>query len=179
MRWSDLFAHLESDFAHVIGSEERGGQEVSRSESHLLDAARQAKASRETLGVRLGTGEVLHVAPRAVARDWFSGLVGGENGSGVIIPSGSVEWLDQRPSSHRGDLQPFLAASLTDVLSDLGRRRVLVTVRLDHGDCQGVVVEVGGDFVDVAPMTVSGPSSGRRIPFSRVVIVLVGQRSWG
>ena len=127
----------------------------------------------------LVTGDVFHVSPRAISMEWFSGLVGGEKGSGVVIPLGQVLWLEGDTVASRGEKATLVGATLSDVLTDMARRQAHVTLRTRHVDVQGVIVGVGPDFCDLLrhPATHSGTT--RRFPLHAVVAIFQGTATWG
>jgi len=179
MRWSELFHYLEDGFLWDRREPESAHLADSAGDSSLLAVCSRAKASGGLVTVGLWCGEVIHVAPRAVGRDWFSGLVGGENGSGIVIPLHGCEWLEGSPSPRTADTPRQVSAHLGDVFSDLKNRRVVVTVRTTHGDCRGVMSVVGGDFVDLAPSDGHRDRPIRRIPHHAIVAVLTTAGRWG
>ena len=125
------------------------------------------------------TGDVFHLWPRAISTEWFSGLAGGEKGSGIVIPVSAVSWVEGGPVSSRDETPSLVAATLRDVLTDMARRRAHVTVRTHHLDATGVMVSVGSDFCDLALHPAPHPSATRRFPFHAIVAIFQGAFAWG
>jgi hypothetical protein len=148
-------------------------------EPNALSLCSEVKASGGVVTVGLLGGRVLHVEPRAVGADWFSGLVGGEKGSGVVIRFAACEWLEGTPGAGGSRPGHTVRARLGDVFSDLVHRRAHVTVRTWHGDCRGVLVEVGSDFIDIQTSHGEPRRSVRRVPLHAIVAVLTGEGRWG
>ena len=175
MRWIDFFSHLEHDFALDAQPPRESSQRTSTVDKDLLDVCARAKASGRHVAVGVVTGEVFHVSPRAVSREWFSGLVGGEHGSGVVIPAGAVVWVESDSITFPDKPAGLVSATLADVLTDIARRRALVTIRTAHGDAVGTIEGVGKGFCDlVAPAGMT-----RRFPVSAIVAIFQGTVTWG
>jgi hypothetical protein len=179
MRWTDFFSHLEHDFAldaQPTGPELVG---VDDADSYVLEVCWRAKAAGGQVTVGAVTGDVLHVTPRAVSTEWFSGLLGGERGSGVVIPLASVEWLESSGAASRRAQTTVVQATLVDVLADIRRRSAPVTIRTRHSDFAGNIVGVGKDYVDAVGHHTIHPTLIRRFPFPSIVAVFQGFASWG
>ncbi len=125
------------------------------------------------------TGEVLHVSPRAVATEWFSGLVGNERGSGVVIPVAAVEWIEGGLSSSPPSSAPALSATFADVLADIARRSASVTIRTRRSDFAGCVVRVGDGYVDAVGSHSTHSTPSRRFSTASIVAVFQGAATWG
>lgn len=179
MRWSELFRHLEEGFSSDRQEPGKAHRSGSVGGPQALSLCVAAKLSGRVVTVGLGSGDVLHVAPRAVGPDWFSGLVGGEKGSGVVIPFRGLEWLEDPSSGAPAPREQTARAQLGDVFSDLMNRGVHVVIRTAHGDSRGVLVEVGGDFIDVAPSHSRAGHPVRRFARHAIVAVFTGESRWG
>lgn len=179
MRWTDFFNHLEHDFALDCHADRGMVAPHTSDDSHLLDVCARAKASGGEVTVGVVTGDVLHVFPRAVATQWFSGLVGGERGSGVVIPLAAVEWVEGRPTGSHQTPKPVLSATLADVLADIAKRSAPVTIQSRQSDFVGRVVSVGDDYVDVAGAHSTPPRPTRRFLMASIVAIFQGGAHWG
>ena len=179
MRWTDFFSHLEYDFALDAHSPGESARQRENADSHVLDICARAKASGQEVTVGVVTGDVFHMSPRAVSTDWLSGLVGGAKGAGVVIPLGAVLWVEGDTEPGRREKAPLVQATLSDVLTDMARRRTPVTLRTPHSDVVGVITSVGPSFCDllVHPERHSGAS--RRFPFPAIVAIFQGTITWG
>jgi hypothetical protein len=176
MRWNDFFHHLEYDLALEVRPQPDGPLTRHHVDSHILDVCARAKASGHQVTVGVVTGEVFHVAPRAISTEWFSGLVGGDQGSGVVIPLLSVGWLESDSMTPDGEKSAVVGATLSDVLNDMVSRHAQVTIHTQHGDIAGVITSVGHEFCDVAG---TSATTARRVPFSSIVAVFQGSGTWG
>jgi hypothetical protein len=179
MRWTNLFSHLEDDFALDAHRPRDSSHRDSESDSHLLEACVRAKAAGERVTVGVATGDVFHVVPRAVSTGWFSGLVGGESGLGVVIPLGAIAWVEFPTGRASSGNTATVSATLSDVLRDIARRRAVVTVRTMHSDVVGVIASVGNGFFDVAGHNTTPLATTRRFPLTSIVAVLQGSATWG
>jgi hypothetical protein len=179
MRWTDFFSHLEHDFALDAHTPRESTHHLDNVDTHVLDVCARAKACGQGVTVGMVTGEVLHVAPRAVATEWFSGLLGGDKGSGVVIPVTAVLWVEGDTVATQGDKATLVRATLLDVLADMARRHAHVTLRTQHSDYPGVIMSVGPGFCDL--LLHPTPHSGitRRFPFPAVVAIFQGATAWG
>ena len=179
MRWTDFFSHLEHELALDAHPPRESALHRDNADAHVVDACARAKAAGKQVAVGVVTGDVFHVSPRAISADWFSGLVGGERGSGVVIPMSAVLWVEGDSVASRGEKAPLLQATLADVLTDMARRRTPVTLRTPHADVVGVITSVGPGFCDllVHPERHSGTS--RRFPFHAIVALFQGASTWG
>ena len=179
MRWTDFFSHLEYDFAldaHPPGESLRHRENA---DSHLVDMCARAKAAGQEVAVGMVTGDVFHVSPRAVAVDWFSGLVGGEKGAGVVIPVASVLWVEGDTVAVRDETGSLVTATLSDVLVDMARRHTHVTLRTPHSDLVGVITSVGPGFCDLRLNPAPHSGTTRRFPFHAIVAIFQGAATWG
>jgi hypothetical protein len=179
MRWTDFFSHLEYDFALDADSSNQSSHRTVHVDTDFLDLCARAKLSGCQVTVGMVTGEVLHVSPRAVATDWLSGLVGGEHGAGIVIPVWAVLWLESEGARRDGQKTSVVAATLSDVLIDMARRRARVTLRTMHSDVVGVIVGVGRDFLEVAGEPATHATTTRRFPLRAVVAIFQGSLAWG
>lgn len=179
MRWSEFFSNLEYDFTQDDVSHPTGTAEDGAESSYLLDVCALAKATGGSLAVGLVTGDILHVSPRAVSTQWFSGLVGGEGGSGVVIPRWGLDWVDVAAGERHRKKDPPLTVTLRDVVTDMASRAVSVTVRTRHGDWRGVIAQVGFDYCDVAGRHHHLGVTTRRFPYRAIVAVFQGSDTWG
>jgi hypothetical protein len=179
MRWTDFFSHLEHDFAldaHPPRESATGHDSV---DTHFLDVCARAKVAGQEVTVGMVTGEVFHVSPRAISTDWFSGLVGGDRGSGVVIPLSAVLWVEGDAMAYRGERSPVVTATLSDVLTDMARRNAHVTVRTPHSDAVGVITGVGNGFCDLVSRPTTHLGATRRFPFHAIVAIFQGTVTWG
>ena len=179
MRWTDFFSHLEHDFALDADASDQSSHRTVQVDTDFLELCAQAKVSGRQVTVGMVTGDVFHVSPRAVATDWLSGVVGGEHGAGVVIPVGAVLWLESEGAPRDGQKTSVVAATLSDVLTDMARRRARVTLRTRHSDVVGVIVGVGKDFLEVAGEPATHAATTRRFPFHAVVAIFQGAIAWG
>jgi len=177
MRWSELFRHLEEDFSQ--GSSENTSSFFSATDSHLTHLCARAKECGEQVAVGVVTGEVVHLSPRGVGTDWVSGVVGGEGGTGVIIPAEAIDWVDASKAVWETAPGRMADASLVDVLQDLVHRSVAVTLRTPHLNSHGTIVWQGEDFVDCLTHAGEVSPTVRRIRRRSIVMVLVGVAAWG
>lgn len=178
MRWTDFFSHLEHDFALDAEQPPEQAPHHATVDTHVVDVCARAKASSQEVTVGLVTGDVFHLSPRAISPDWFSGLLGGDKGSGVVIPLSAVLWVEGDSVASRGAKAPLVPATLSDVLTDMARRHAHVTLRTPHSDVAGVMVSVGPGFCDL--LTHPGPSpTTRRFPFHAIVAIFQGSATWG
>jgi hypothetical protein len=179
MRWTDFFSHLEYDFALEAEPSQQSSDSPHNTETQCLDVCARAKAQGRHVTVALVTGDVFHVSPRAVGTDWVSGVVGGEQGAGVVIPLGAVVWIECDGVSSHGQKTSLVAATLSDVITDIARREARITLRTVQSDTAGVIVGVGKDFLDVASQPAGRSSVARRFPLHAVVAIFQGSVAWG
>jgi len=179
MRWTDFFTHLEHDFALDAHSPRESGGDHDGVDADFLDICARAKVARRPVTVGLVTGEVFHVSPRAVSAEWFSGLVGGDRGAGVVIPVSAITWLESDAVSGGSQKTALVSATLREVLTDIARRQSSVTIRTLRCDYAGVIVRVGDGFCDVAGQPDSASGSSRRFPFKAIISVCQGSAVWG
>jgi hypothetical protein len=176
MRWSDLFDHLENDFAQEA---DQGARPVVGADDYLLELCARAKKAKHPVTIALVTGEILHVNPRGIGVTWVSGLSGGHHEVGMVIPVHSIDWVDGRLESDRAPVAGITDVSLVEVVDDLICRKVFLTVRTRHASFRGTLVGQGVDYVDCA---LSAPHSGatvRRIFRDNLVMLVLGQAAWG
>ena len=179
MRWTDFFSHLEYDLSLDAHPPRESLRHRENADSHLVDVCARAKAAGQEVAVGVVTGDVFHVSPRAVSREWFSGLVGGVRGSGVVIPMSAVLWVEGESVASRGEKAPLVQATLSDVLADMARRQSRATIRTPHSDVVGVITSVGPGFCDLLIRPASHSGTTRRVPFHAIVAVLQGAVTWG
>ena len=179
MRWTDFFSHLEYDFALDAHPPRESALYRDKADTHVVDACARAKALGEEVAVEVVTGDVFHVAPRAVSTDWFSGLLGGERGSGVVIPLSAVLWVEGDSVASPGEKAPLVQAKLADVFTDMARRHSPVTLRTPHSDAVGVITSVGPDFCDLRLNPSPHSGTTRRFPFHAIVAIFQGAATWG
>ena len=179
MRWTDFFNHLEHDFA--LDAQPAGEASLRRDnvDAHLVDVCARAKISGQKVTVGMVTGDVFHVSPRAVSIDWFSGLLGGEKGLGVVIPVSAVLWVEGSSLASRGEEPALVQATLADVLTDMARRRARVTLRTPRSDVAGMLASVGPGFCDLILHPTPHTSATRRFPFHSIVAIFQGAATWG
>ena len=179
MRWTDFFSHLEYDFSLDAHSSPESVRHRENADSHLVDVCARAKVAGQEVAVGVVTGDVFLVSPRAVSREWFSGLVGGEKGSGVVIPVASVLWVEADTLAARDETVSLVTATLSDVLADMARRHTRATVRTLHTDVMGVITSVGPGFCDLLIHPTSPSGTTRRVPFHAIVAIFQGAVTWG
>jgi hypothetical protein len=179
MRWIDFFSHLEHNFALDAHQPRESSPHGDRDDAHVLEMCLWAKAAKRQITVGVKSGDVFHVSPRAVGREWFSGLVGGEKGSGLVIPVTAVSWLEGDGVSPGDEIANPVTATLADVLTDMARRRATITIRTLQSDYVGVIANVGRDFCDVAGGPPSSSRAVRRFPVAAIVAVFQGSIAWG
>ena len=179
MRWTDFFSHLEYDLALDVHPSRESAFHRDNADAHLVDACARAKAAGKQVAVGVVTGDVFHVSPRAISADWFSGLVGGERGSGVVIPMSAVLWVEGDSVASRSEKAPLVQATLSDVLTDMARRRTPVTLRTPHSDVVGVITSVGQGFCDLVVQPERHSGASRRFPFHAIVALFQGAATWG
>jgi hypothetical protein len=179
MRWTDLFSHLEHNFALDAHMPRESSFLDDANDVHFMEVCLRAKAAGGQITVGVTSGDVFHVWPRAVSSEWFSGLIGGNRGSGVVIPLTAVGWVEGSISPPGPKKPGFVQATVQDVLTDMARRRATVTIRTLHSDYVGVIVRVGNDFCDVAGQSTSSPGGVRRFSFAAIVAVFQGSTAWG
>jgi hypothetical protein len=179
MRWTDFFSHLEHDFAIDAHPPRESASQHDSVDTHVLDVCARAKAAGQEVAVGMATGDVFHVAPRAIATGWFSGLVGGDRGSGVVIPLSAVLWVECDATTSGAERTAVVGATLSDVLTDMARRHAHVTVRTQHSDAAGVIGSVGDGFCDLVAHPTSHQGTARRFPFHAIVAIFQGATTWG
>lgn len=179
MRWTDFFSHLEHDFAQDADPPSGSARQGCRIDSNFVDVCARTKASGQAVTVGLVTGDVFHVSPRAVALDWFSGLVGGEKGAGVVIPVASVLWVESDTVGSRDEKLSLVAATLSEVLADMASRHAHITLRTPHSDVAGVIASVGPGFCDLLVNPAPHSGTTRRFPFHGIVAIFQGAATWG
>ena len=179
MRWTDFFSHLEHNFSLDAYPPHESVLDQPNPEAHLLDWCLAAKAERRPITVAVMTGDVFHVSPRAVGVDWFSGLVGGEHGSGMVIPLTAIVWIEGGDGSAPRHTGAPVAAPFRVVVADMARRRAVVMIRTATSDVAGVIVGVGEGFCDVAAGPTGPAGSIRRFPFRSIVAIFQGTGGWG
>ncbi len=178
MRWAELFRHIEeSGF-----SEPRSvpsGENVPPLDDTLGELLLRAKSHKKPVTTSVGTGRVFHVLPRAVGGEWFSGLIGGDHQSGVIIPFSAIEWMESEVVSQPAVAPRQTRATFHDALTDVRQRSERVSVDTLHSRHDGTLETVGVDYVDLLPAVHQGAGLCRRIPLRSVISVTVGGPSWG
>ena len=179
MRWTDFFSHLEYEFAVDADPARESPSATADADQDFLGMCARAKAAGHPVAAGLATGEVLHVSPRAVSAQWFSGLVGGERGAGVVIPLAALEWIDAGVLPVQRERPALLPTGFSEVLTDMASREALVTIRTRHGDVAGVIVGVGSNFCDVTGISGARPGGVRRLRLSAIVAIFQGSGAWG
>ena len=179
MRWADFFSHLEYEFAVDADPTRTSLPAAPDTDQDVLTVCAQAKGAGQVVAVGLITGEVLHVSPRAVAGQWFSGLVGGERGAGVVIPLTGLEWIDAGGLPTQRERATVLPTRFVDVLSDMSARRALVTIRTRNSDVAGVIAGVGDGFCDVGAPGDARTQGLRRVSLPAIVAIFQGAGAWG
>ena len=179
MRWTDFFSHLEYEFSVDADPARESTSATADADKDFLGMCARAKSAGHPVAAGLATGEVLHVAPRAVSTQWFSGLVGGERGAGVVIPLTALEWVDAGVLPTQRERPALLPTGFTEVLTDMETRNALVTVRTRHCDVAGVIVGVGKDFCDVAGTPGVRRGGVRRLRLAAIVAIFQGSGAWG
>lgn len=180
VRFGDLFDYLEHDFTlsadRAVENPAGGGDRLDATFTTLF---LRAKRSRTRATVGMVGGQVLSLRPQGVGPDWVSGSLGEARARGVILPLGSMEWVEVSPGDTGGVGAQMAPARFRDVLADLSHRRQPVEVHLPSGAVVGIVTTVGLDYVDVRRVAPSGVSL-RRINLTAVsMVTVVDPLHWG
>lgn len=176
MRWGDLFDQLEDDFLSARDQALVGRDGTHRRVDHLLSLVAGARAGRHRVTVGMRHAVVLSVLPKAVGRGWFSGITEGENGSGLIIPLGAVDWI-RCPTNPVSEEAKGAGVLLDEVLLDLARRRVTLRCEARGGIVRGVVTGVGEGFIDVDPGQTT--DSVTRVALDALHCIVLESFPWG
>ena len=176
MRWSDLFDHLENDFARESDS---GLPRALAPDDYLLEMCARAKKAQQTVTIALVTGEIVHLNPRGIGLTWVSALSGGHQGAAMIIPVHAIDWVEGHPDSDHVSPGRIADVSLDDVVDDLIARNVSLTVRTRHGAFRGTLVGHGVDYLDCALTTPHALSPIRRFSRRNLVMLVLGEANWG
>jgi hypothetical protein len=178
MRWVELFRFLEESGVPELHSFSSGGNDPPLDDA-LLGLFLRAKSHKKPVTTTLVTGRVFHIWPRAVGRDWLSGLIGQDQQAGVVIPVSAIEWAESEVTSPMPPAAQPTRASFRDALADMVQRSQRVTVDTPHRRHDGVLASVGIDYVDLCPTTRDDSLFSRRLPLSAVVMITVGGPGWG
>jgi hypothetical protein len=81
--------------------------------------------------------------------------------------------------SSDGQKTSLVAATLSDVMTDIARREARITLRTVQSDIVGVIVGVGKDFLDVGSQPTGRASVARRFPLQAVAAIFQGSVTWG
>jgi hypothetical protein len=178
MRWSDLFDHLETESAQGQAALQKTSIDRHRATTTFLSCLTSAKKNRISVSVGLVSGDILTVTPRSVGREWFTGIIGREDGSALLVPLHAIDWISNtaQASDTGGSVT---AVGITEVLVDLARRRVPVVCECRGGIVRGVITAVGGDWFDLAPGDGGAGDRCRRVAIPGLVCLRYGNRSWG
>jgi len=178
MRWTELFRYLEESGVPKPHSSSLGGNSPPLDDA-LLGLFLRAKSHKKPVTTALVTGRVFHIWPRAVGRDWFSGLIGQDQQTGVIIPLSAIEWAESEVTNPMPPTAQPTRASFRDALADMVQRSQRVTVDTPHRRHDGVLSSVGIDYVDLCATARDDSRFSRRLPLSAVVMITVGGSGWG
>lgn len=167
MRWQQLFADLESQFA-AAGAAERGHEVADRTRNERADvtlAAHVWSSRGDPITVELSSGVRVSGTVVDAALSWFL-LV--SDSRQVLVPLHAVTAVHRanRPWS-QGDVTRKL--SLAHALRALARDRTHVLIETTSGAAAGLMGAVGADYCEV--VSLADREDRRLIPFIHIMVV--------
>lgn len=188
MRWDELFADLEGQLEHGLGTEEREleleEERLRVGRASLRDRIQGISRGDQALRIRLVDGVTIEIVARTIGRDWVAGDLLGTTAQ-VVLPLDAVAALLPTAAQLERSLEPVRAGAMTEriglafVLRDLARRRRAVQLTTPGGVLTGTIDRVGRDHLDLAVHPADAwrrASSVSRIevlPLARLLLVRV------
>ncbi len=127
-----------------------------------------ARKQHEPVSVDTADGRTWSIRPRAVGKTWFSGVTITPERGVIVVLSSIVECRDA--GTPDVDAAP-VDVSLSRAISVTAQRTRTVRVTTTTGLREGVVTEIGTDYLRLTRRSLDGRDTRVLIPFSHLVAV--------